>query len=71
MEVMTEVLESMNNSQEFFVMNFVVAFGVAEVAVGQDTARSTGSRTTQRALPVHSVLVLLPSVWLIQIQYIL
>ena len=27
LEVMVEMLESMNNSQEFFVMNFVVVLG--------------------------------------------
>jgi len=30
LEVMTEMLESMNNSQELFVMNFVVALGWLE-----------------------------------------
>ena len=37
---------------------------VVEVVAGQDTARSTGSSTTQQALPVCSMLVLLPIVWL-------
>ena len=30
MEVMTEMHESMNDSQEFFVVDFVVAFGWLE-----------------------------------------
>ena len=46
------------------------AWAVAEVAAGQDMARSTGSSTTQHMLPMHSVLVLLPIVWLVRIQYI-
>jgi len=30
LEVMAEMLESMNNSQEFFVVDFVVSFGWLE-----------------------------------------